>query len=726
MTIIVRLQGLPPVADSFDIRQFFYGLNIPRGGVYITGGKYGEAFIIFASFEDAEYAMTLSGRPLKTSYIYLSYSNEAEMRRALEVYRIAPNDSLGGLSSGMGPRVVRPQGSQKPSFMYIHGMSQKITKVELREFFKGFTVEDVIFLKFVSGVRNGNALIKFKGSNEASDALKLDGVFLGGSPVTLRLSDEDEWNKNGGDSNVHKRDRSPPRRSPRRSPRRTPRRSPRRTPPRRSPPRRRRTRTRSRSPVNRRERRRSPYIREFYVHIINVSYRAEKGDLKKFFFDLDMDDSHITFLLDKEGRRTREAFAMFTTQKDYKRALNLNLESFKGHTINILPISKKGMFDLIDRMKSRTSKEQFNRKSEISQEHRKYVFLRNFASNVTKADVIAFFKGFSLKEDDITLLFDDKNVSLGEALAKFADEKEASNAEKLNHEKFQGTDILLSRISEEQMKALTKGTSAFNSDKESKAEELTTAEDLAKAEDSMVSQACDAPETNPDSSAYAQEAENSETVPPLDSTKDSDADKEKDANKENDGKKEADVNKENDKDKKMDRNKEMDVNKKNGDKETDSDKENDDEKKMDGDKENDDQDMDDDKENDYADQEMDVTPPLNCDPTEEASDSTDPLQQNSADEYLDDSVVETEDDVIGNHEEMPEGMTLVFIRNLPVTTTSAEISDFLHDYKVSSVNLKYIGKGEATVRMSDSEAKSAIETLNKKEVGLKQVLLSLI
>lgn len=132
MTIIVRLQGLPPVADSFDIRQFFYGLNIPRGGVYITGGKYGEAFIIFGSFEDAQYAMTLSGRPLKTSYIYLSYSNESEMRRALEVYRIGPNDSLGGLSSGMSQRGTRIQGGAKPSFLYIHGMSQKITKVELR------------------------------------------------------------------------------------------------------------------------------------------------------------------------------------------------------------------------------------------------------------------------------------------------------------------------------------------------------------------------------------------------------------------------------------------------------------------------------------------------------------------------------------------------------------------------------------------------------------------
>lgn len=687
MTIIVRLQGLPPVADSYDVRQFFYGLNIPRGGVYITGGKYGEAFIIFSSFEDAQYAMSLSGRPLKTSFIYLSYSNEAELRRALEVYRIAPNDSLGGLSTGMSQRPFRPPGS-KPSFLYIHGMSQKITKVELREFFKGFTVEDVIFLKFVSGVRNGNALIKFKSPNEAGDALKLDGVFLGGSPVTLRLSDEDEWNKNGGDSSVPIRDRSPPRRSPRRSPRRTPRRSPRRSP-------RRRRRTRSRSP--RRERRRSPYIREFYVHLINVSYRAEKPDIKKFFFDLDMDDSQITFLMDKDGKRTREAFAMFTTQKDYNRALNLNLESFKGHTLNILPISKKSMLQLIERKKRGSkdrSRERSKRKSEASQEHRKYVFLRNFPSSVTKADVISFFKDFTLKEEDITLLRDDKGVSLGEALVKFSEEKEASKAEKLNHEKFQGTEVLLSRISEEQMKSLTKGSS--------------TNKESSKSKDVLVSQASDSPVASVDSSAGAKASQKSEKKT-SNGTKESDA-KKADAKKENDSAKEIDADNNGEK--------ENDA----GEKEMDSANENDGKKKIDAATENGDQEMDGGNPEENADQDMDATPPLNQ--TEDDLDSSDFLQH--VDESMEDNILVTEDDLIGDSDELPKGMTLMFIRNLPVTTTSEEILNFLCDFKVTSVNLKYIIKGEATVRISNAEAKSAIETLNKKNIGPKQVLLSLI
>lgn len=175
------------------------------------------------------------------------------------------------------------------------------------------------------------------------------------------------------------------------------------------------------------------------------------------------------------------------------------------------------------------------------------------------------------------------------------------------------------------------------------------------------------------------------------------------ANKENDGKSEMDADKENGE-------KDLDVNNENGNKENNADQE------VDGHKEKD-------KEKD---EEMDVTPPLDSEETE-LVDSTGPLpESDSATECLDDSVVESENDINGTNEVLSEGLTLVFIRNLPVTTTSDEIVDFLQDYKVASVNLKYIGKGEATVRMSDAEAKSAIEKLNKKEVGLKQVLLSLI
>lgn len=43
--IILRLKYLSWNADTEDIRNFFQGLLIPKGGVQIIGGDEGEAFI---------------------------------------------------------------------------------------------------------------------------------------------------------------------------------------------------------------------------------------------------------------------------------------------------------------------------------------------------------------------------------------------------------------------------------------------------------------------------------------------------------------------------------------------------------------------------------------------------------------------------------------------------------------------------------------------------------
>jgi RNA recognition motif-containing protein len=47
------------------------------------------------------------------------------------------------------------------------------------------------------------------------------------------------------------------------------------------------------------------------------------------------------------------------------------------------------------------------------------IYIRNFPFDVTKVEVQKFFADFSLAEDDIYLLYDDKGVGLGEALLKF-------------------------------------------------------------------------------------------------------------------------------------------------------------------------------------------------------------------------------------------------------------------------------------------------------------------
>lgn len=84
MSIIIRLQNLPLEANSLDIRRFFQSLHIPDGGVHIVGGDNGDAFIAFATDEDARQAMGRNGNMIKGSRINLLLSSRTEMQRVID------------------------------------------------------------------------------------------------------------------------------------------------------------------------------------------------------------------------------------------------------------------------------------------------------------------------------------------------------------------------------------------------------------------------------------------------------------------------------------------------------------------------------------------------------------------------------------------------------------------------------------------------------------------
>lgn len=79
MSIIIRLQNLPLSAKASDIREFFGDLKIPKGAVNIVGGLNGDAFIGFATDEDARLAMRHDGELLHNSKIRLMLSSRYEM-----------------------------------------------------------------------------------------------------------------------------------------------------------------------------------------------------------------------------------------------------------------------------------------------------------------------------------------------------------------------------------------------------------------------------------------------------------------------------------------------------------------------------------------------------------------------------------------------------------------------------------------------------------------------
>lgn len=100
-SVIIRLQNLPMSANASNIRRFFTGLSIPEGGVHIVGGDKGDAFIAFATDEDARRAMLLDQQSINNTKIRLFLSSKTEMQAVIETARssvMMANQQLGSLT----------------------------------------------------------------------------------------------------------------------------------------------------------------------------------------------------------------------------------------------------------------------------------------------------------------------------------------------------------------------------------------------------------------------------------------------------------------------------------------------------------------------------------------------------------------------------------------------------------------------------------------------------
>ncbi|XP_056378296.1 RNA-binding protein 12B [Hyla sarda] len=451
MAVVIRLQGLPVVAGSADIRRFFSGLQIPDGGVHIIGGNLGEAFIIFSTDEDARRAMSRTGGVIKASNIQLFLSSKAEMQNTLEMSRktnknpkhpaVPPSGdknrsammkrgatqnkseknydfdmkSIGSKHSDTHSQKYDKKevnGSDDDFYRYLFGLPYGANEDDVRNFFKGLNVVDMIFLLRTNGQKNGNCFVKFGSIKDAEEAMKFNNEYIGHRFISISKTTEEKWVKAGGTvGEVHVKQ------------------------------------------AKRRERSRSPLNQQLYVHLKNLSFGVEKGDLRLFFGAPDIADSEIKFLLDKNNHRTREGFVMLKSERQFEKCLHLHKSMLKGRPVFISPIARKAMLDLIESYETQIQPEgAYENPSEESSNLKTCIYVRNFPFDVNKAEVQKFFSGFPLHEADIFLLFDNKGVGLGEALVRFPSEEEAIHAEGLNRQLFLGTEVLLRRISDEQMR----------------------------------------------------------------------------------------------------------------------------------------------------------------------------------------------------------------------------------------------------------------------------------
>ncbi|KAM3928048.1 RNA-binding protein 12B-B-like isoform 2-T3 [Leptodactylus fuscus] len=389
--------------------------------------------------------------------VYISPNSRQEMEHSFKDY-----DS--SFSSGNGVH-------KEKTHLYLNiQTSELLTTACVRRYFSGLNIDDILPLKDKRG-----ALVKFFHSTDAYEGLQR---YRKSRDITVIWSSISEWIRHGGRTHYdecrperkghHSRSpeslshssfrisRSPPRYS--RSPQRYSQSRHVRSPPwhsrsplshsrsprmhsrspcikSRSPP------WSTRSPQNLSNEQHSIFEGDFHVHVTNLKYNTKKEDVRRWFFNL-ISDHHIMFLYDEKGNRTRECVVMFKNEKDYKKVLKLDKVTFDGRLIFISSISKSSIRNLLTDSKALLSHHYAKGKC---------LYLRNFPSDVTKSDILKFFSGFSLNEEDVSLLCKRDGVGIGEVLVSLSSDEDLEKADKLHRKKFKDKEIPIRRLPEEKL-----------------------------------------------------------------------------------------------------------------------------------------------------------------------------------------------------------------------------------------------------------------------------------
>lgn len=465
MVVVIRLQGLRITAGSEDIRKFFTGLKIPDGGVHIIGGERDEAFILFASDEDARRAMKRSGGCIRGSPVELFLSSQTEMQNILErstkiveleqkrQFEENPRCSRRSMEPEHGQRlnvrpgitpVPEPQDFSNPDdfCVFLRGMPFSVTEMDVSNFFDGLVIDEIVLLKNRHGLNNGNGLVKFRNSDDVYEALKRDREYIGTRYVEVSRASADYWFQTTGKlPETGNRQVSVERdRSPLRSDRNL-------------------HWHRAQSPVAQRS---NPTDDEYCVLLENLSYAAEKEDIRNLFQNANLENDQILHLVSSNGKRTRSSFVLFKNLHDYCEALSHEKRLFFNRWVYTRPISREKMIALLESQSLDEGEGDCERPQQQppSQPRRTdfekcVVFAQNLPFDVRKVEIMDFFHGFDITEDNVILLHDRKGAGVGRALVVFQSEADALRALALNGRRFLGLGVVLKCISHSQMQQVS-------------------------------------------------------------------------------------------------------------------------------------------------------------------------------------------------------------------------------------------------------------------------------
>ncbi|KAI7806805.1 RNA binding motif protein 12Ba [Triplophysa rosa] len=515
--VILRLQGLTTEAGSEDIRRFFHGLHIPEGGVHITGGEKGEAFIIFQSERQAQLAMRNTGKCLIGSSVSLHISSLDELKQKMQASLKKANTPA--VESKTVPHVsFSPEINETLLLSLMAAVQGQLSnnKVnesqapnQMSENFKqtvqgpspagqtnaDFTASGRVAHGFASTEQESS------GQNISSSKpgyLRLYGLpdfvaehdvrhFLQGLSVLViitnvrlplgfwclvKLTSLAEAQK-GLKYNHTKFKEFDIEVRPAHEKMWTDAmeqsgkcmhdmQSHAFSDPKKINVDRNthgdfsRKRSVEKQPSlgsPKRHCQNSPPHTELYVIVNNLSTNITKTEIKNIFSCPEIHNSRIKHLLNKWGERTSTAFVTFEHAEDYATALNMNGTTVGLKNIEVSSITREEMLAILSR--NRVIKIWRPQPYIKAQDDLLCIYARNFPANVMKIEVRDFFMRFPVCENKIRLLLDSQGNGIGEAIVDLGCDKIARQAQEVLHGMhFMGTKILLTRISRQQMKEI--------------------------------------------------------------------------------------------------------------------------------------------------------------------------------------------------------------------------------------------------------------------------------
>lgn len=194
---VVRLRGLPFNCDELEIHKFFAGLDVVDCLLVNKNGRFsGEAFVVFSSPMQGEFALQRNRQNIGRRYIEVFQSKKQEYYHAIADEVNSGGGSFDGEHRGGSPAPPPPRSKKtyddKDQMDYtevlkLRGLPYSATETDIVDFFRDYDVkeENVRIARRPDGKVTGEAYVEFASADVAKKAMSKDKMTIGSRYVEL-------------------------------------------------------------------------------------------------------------------------------------------------------------------------------------------------------------------------------------------------------------------------------------------------------------------------------------------------------------------------------------------------------------------------------------------------------------------------------------------------------------------------------------------------------------